>query len=81
MVDSTALVEALQSRAIAAAALDVLPQEPPIDGDPLLNYAGDNLILTPHIAWGTVEARQTAINEVAANVRAFLAGEARNRVV
>lgn len=81
LVDSGALVEALQKRTIAAAAIDVLPQEPPVDGDPLLEYAGDNLILTPHIAWGTVEARQTAIDEVAANVRAFLSGERRNRVV
>ena len=81
LVDSSALVEALRKCTIAAAAVDVLPQEPPVDGDPLLDYDGDNLIITPHIAWGTVEARQNAINEVAANLRAFLAGEARNRVV
>ena len=81
LVDTGALAEALGNGTIAAAAIDVLPQEPPIDGDPLLDYEGDNLILTPHIAWGTVEARQNAINEVAANVRAFLAGVERNRVV
>ncbi len=81
LVDSGALVEALSKGTIAAAAIDVLPQEPPIDGDPLLDYEGDNLIITPHIAWGTVEARQNAINEVAANVRAFVAGVERNRVV
>ena len=81
LVDSRALVEALQKRTIAAAAVDVLPQEPPVDGNPLLDYDGDNLIITPHIAWATVEARQNAINEVAANLQAFLAGEERNRVV
>jgi glycerate dehydrogenase len=81
LVDSHALVEALQNGTIAAAAVDVLPTEPPVAGDPLLDYAGDNLIVTPHIAWGTVEARQTALDEVAANVRAFLNGEERNRVV
>ena len=81
LIDTVALVEALRSGTIAAAAIDVLPQEPPVDGDPLLSYEGDNLILTPHIAWGTVEARQKAINELAANVRAFLAGERRNRIV
>ena len=81
LVDSAALVEALRKHTIASAAVDVLPQEPPIDGDPLLDYDGDNLIITPHIAWGTVEARQNAINEVAANLRAFLAGERRNRLV
>ena len=81
LIDSAALVAALKDGTIAAAAVDVLPQEPPVDGDPLLDYKGDNLIVTPHIAWGTVEARQNAINEVAANVRAFLAGVKRNRVV
>ena len=81
LIDTTALAEALGAGTIAAAAIDVLPQEPPFDGDRLLDYEGDNLILTPHIAWGTVEARQIAINEIAANVRAFLAGVERNRVV
>ncbi len=81
LVDSGALVKALGNGTIAAAAIDVLPNEPPVGGDPLLDYAGDNLIITPHIAWGTVEARQNAIKEVAENVRAFLAGEERNRVV
>lgn len=81
LIDSGALVDALADGTIAAAAIDVLPNEPPVHGDPLLDYEGDNLIITPHIAWGTVEARQNAIDEVAANLRAFLAGEQRNRVV
>jgi glycerate dehydrogenase len=81
LVDSSALADALRNGDIGAAAIDVLTQEPPVDGDPLLDYKGDNLILTPHIAWATAAARQTAINEVAANIRAFLAGEERNRVV
>jgi len=81
LVDSAALADALRSGEIAAAAVDVLPQEPPVDGDPLLDYDGDNLIVTPHIAWATNEARQAAINELAANARAFVAGEERNRVV
>ena len=55
--------------------------EPPVDGDPLLDYRGDNLIITPHIAWASAEARQNAIVELAANARAFQAGERRNRVV
>ena len=81
LIDSAALVEALRNGEIAAAAIDVLPQEPPVDGNPLLDYEGDNLLMTPHIAWATVEARQNAVNELAANVRAFLDGEERNRVV
>ena len=81
LVDTPALVDALSVGTIAAAAIDVLPQEPPVDGDPLLDYQGDNLILTPHIAWGTEEARQTALRELAANVAAFQDGRRRNRVV
>ena len=81
LVDSMALVHALETGEIAAAAVDVLPQEPPIDGDPLLDYAGDNLIITPHIAWGTVQARQNALDELAENIAAFQRGEERNRVV
>jgi glycerate dehydrogenase len=81
LVDSQALADALASGEIAAAAIDVLPQEPPVEGDPLLDYRGDNLVLTPHIAWATAEARQNAIDELAANTRAFLQGLERNRVV
>ena len=81
LIDSSALVAALESGTIAGAAVDVLPQEPPIDGDPLLEYEGANLIVTPHIAWATREARQNAIDELAENVAAFQAGEIRNRVV
>lgn len=81
LVDSGALAQALESGSIGAAAIDVLPQEPPTEGDPLLDYSGENLIITPHIAWATREARQTAINELAANYAAFVAGEVRHRVV
>jgi glycerate dehydrogenase len=81
LVDSTALVAALKSGRIGAAAIDVLRQEPPADSDPLLEYTGENLIVTPHNAWGAIEDRQNAINEVAANVGAFISGETRNRVV
>ena len=81
LVDSRALVAALENGQIAGAAIDVLAKEPPVDGDPLLDYAGERLIVTPHIAWATDAARQNAIDELAANVEAFLAGEERNRIV
>ena len=80
LVDSAALAEALGNGDIRAAAIDVLPKEPPVDGDPLLDYAGDNLIVTPHIAWGTRLARQNAIDELTANIAAWLNGERRCRV-
>jgi len=81
LIDSAALVDALQSGQIAAAAIDVLPKEPPVNGDPLLDYRGENLIVTPHIAWASDRSRQDSIHELAANVAAFLKGEQRNRVV
>jgi len=81
LVDSHALVAALESGQIGSAAIDVLQHEPPLDGDPLLAYSGDNLLLTPHNAWGAIGDRQNAVNELSANVKAFLIGESRNRVV
>lgn len=81
LVDSAALARALEVGEIAGAAVDVLPTEPPVNGDPLLDYAGDNLIVTPHVAWASREARQNAIDELAANAAAFIRGERRNRVV
>ena len=81
LIEPGALVAALRSGHLAGAAIDVLATEPPVAGDPLLDYAGDNLIITPHIAWGTERARQNAIDELAANAAAFLRGEGRNRVV
>lgn len=81
LVDSAALAEALRSGEILAAGIDVLPSEPPADGNPLLDYAGDNLLITPHVAWGTDRSRQDSIHELAANVAAYLQGEKRNRLV
>lgn len=81
LVDSAALVAALRAGDIAAAAIDVLPKEPPVDGDPLLDYDGSNLIVTPHIAWATSAARQAAIDELTRNIDAFQQGLTRNRVV
>jgi glycerate dehydrogenase len=81
LVDSAALAAALRRGDIAAAAIDVLPKEPPVAGDPLLDYDGDNLIVTPHIAWATNEARQAAIDELTENIAAFQQGRERNRVV
>jgi glycerate dehydrogenase len=81
LIDSTALVAALMNGEIGAAAVDVLPQEPPINGDPLLDYDGPNLMITPHVAWGSGEARQAAIGELVMNIAAFLEGSERCRVV
>ena len=81
LIDSAALAQALRARRLGGAAIDVLPQEPPVEGDPLLGGDIPNLIVTPHIAWAAREARQRCVDEMAANVEDFLAGGRRGRVV
>ncbi|HET7370630.1 MAG TPA: D-2-hydroxyacid dehydrogenase [Gammaproteobacteria bacterium] len=81
VVDTAALADALQAGRLGGAGIDVLPQEPPGDDEPLLRLDLPNLIITPHVAWAAREARQRAIDEMAANIRAFRAGEDRNRLV
>ena len=81
LVDSAALVDALRNGDIAAAAIDVLPEEPPINGNPLLDYDGPNLMMSPHVAWASNEARQAAIDQLAACAQSFLDGGTMNRVV
>jgi glycerate dehydrogenase len=81
LIDVAALAAALRARAIGGAAIDVLPQEPPVDGSPLFAPGRPNLIVTPHTAWAARESRQRCIDEMAANIAAFLAGGNRGRVV
>ena len=78
LVDESALLNALKGKCIAAAGLDVLEDEPPSLHHPLINYDGDNLIITPHVAWASRESRQNLINEVATNITAFQQGKPRN---
>ncbi|NNF60827.1 MAG: 2-hydroxyacid dehydrogenase [Gammaproteobacteria bacterium] len=81
LVDAAALANALRGHRLGGAGIDVLEQEPPVDGNPLLADNIPNLIVTPHVAWAAVEARQRAIEEMASNITAWQTGEQRNRVV
>jgi glycerate dehydrogenase len=81
LVDLPALVEALKAGDLGGAAIDVLPEEPPVNGSPLFEPGIPNLIVTPHIAWAAFEARQRAVDELALNVEDFLIGGRRGRVV
>jgi glycerate dehydrogenase len=81
LIDGHALASALKTRRLGGAGIDVLPQEPPVDGDPLLDPDIPNLLLTPHVAWAAREARQRCLDEMAANIQDFLSGGRRARVV
>lgn len=81
VVDETALAQALKSGALAGAGVDVLSEEPPVHGNPLLDPGIPNLIVTPHIAWASRGAMQIMADQLIDNIEAFVAGRAQNRVV
>jgi glycerate dehydrogenase len=80
IVDEHALAEALSAGRLGGAGVDVLSCEPPGADNPLLAPGVPNLIVTPHVAWASREARQRVIEEIAANIDAFRCGGERNRV-
>jgi glycerate dehydrogenase len=74
IVNEADLAYALDHNLIAGAALDVLDREPIDPNNPLLNLKNnDKLLITPHIAWASVEARETLIDMVCENIRVFKA--------
>jgi len=72
LVEEADLAAALREQTIAGAAVDVLSEEPPSPSNPLL-YA-PNCLITPHIAWSTLSARQRILQATVANIGAFLSG-------
>lgn len=78
LVDEQALADALNQERIYAAGLDVLTQEPPRQGSPLIGAR--HCYITPHVAWATLAARQRLMQIACDNVRAFLDGKPVNRV-
>ena len=74
LVDEQALAAALRAGHLGGAAFDVLSEEPPRQGNPLLDGDIPRLIITPHNAWGSREARQRIVGQLAENAAAFLAG-------
>jgi len=80
IVDEAALADALRAGAIGGAGMDVLTQEPPRDGNPLLADDIPNLIVTPHSAWGSHAARQRLVEQVADHIADFRAGRPGNVV-
>lgn len=81
VVDNTALYHALMDGEIAAAGLDVIEEEPLRVTNPLSQIKDSNrLIITPHLAWASVEARTRCVLGAYENIAAFLRGEDRNVV-
>jgi glycerate dehydrogenase len=80
LIDEAALIQALRQKRIAAAALDVISKEPPPSDHPVIQAAAqlENLLVTPHTAWSSREARARLLVEVKKNIEAFLRGEPRN---
>ena len=71
IINEQALAQALIERTLRGAVIDVLDQEPPPANHPLLNTEIPNLILTPHTAWASREARQRLLEQVAENIIAW----------
>lgn len=75
------LAKAIEEELIAGAALDVFEVEPIKEDNPLIRIKNkENVILTPHIAWASVEARERLFKEIIENIKAFYKGEIRGRV-
>lgn len=75
VVDEQALAKALRNGEIAGAATDVLTKEPPEDNNPLLADDIPNLIITPHCAWGSFQARTRIVEQTVENIKAFAGGK------
>ena len=76
------LAKAIDEELIAGAALDVFMVEPIPAENPLLSVKNkERLVLTPHIAWASIEARERLFSDLIENIYAFYRGESRNRIV
>lgn len=78
VVKDADLAHALNENIIAGAGIDVLSMEPPTEGNAL--FGARNIVITPHIAWASTEARQRLMAGVLGNLRGFLEGKVVNKV-
>ncbi|WP_081652914.1 D-2-hydroxyacid dehydrogenase [Candidatus Stoquefichus massiliensis] len=81
IIEENALVKVLNEGHLAGVGLDVFEHEPLLEDDAIYSIKDMNkIILTPHIAWGSIEARQRCVDEVYQNILSFFKGEDRNIV-
>ena len=78
LVDETALVAALKYGMLGGAGVDVLTEEPPKNGNPLLKARLPHLIVTPHMAWGSSEAQNKLFDILVDNINNFVEGKPQN---
>jgi glycerate dehydrogenase len=78
LINESDLAQALISKKVKAAGLDVLTQEPPTIDNPLIPL--ENCLITPHIAWAPLEARERLLHIAADNIKKFQEGIEQNRV-
>lgn len=82
VTDETALADAIESGHLGGLGADVYSQEPFDTKHPFFRLLGkSNVCLTPHMAWGSAEARARCVSAVAANIEHFLAGCSQNRII
>ncbi len=82
VVDEKAVTEAVLSRKLGGLGVDVYSAEPMQADSPYQQILGcDNVIFTPHMAWGSIDARQRCMDEVAENIKSFVSGGERSRLV
>lgn len=82
VIDEEAAAEAVKSGAIGGLGVDVYSVEPMAAESPYQSVLDcENVIFTPHMAWGAYEARVRCLDEIAKNIEAYASGEKRNRVV
>lgn len=75
------LAKAIDNNIIKGAALDVFTVEPLSEENPLLKVKNKNkLVLTPHVAWASVEARERLFNDLVDNIKCFYNGQSKNRI-
>ena len=74
------MIPALKYGSLGGAGFDVLTEEPPVNGNPLLASQLPNLIITPHMAWGSQEAMSRLFDMLADNINAFVRGQPQNQL-
>ncbi len=81
LINEGDLAEALKNREIAGAGLDVLIKEPPDSQNILLNSNLKNLLITPHVAWASIESRQRLVDQLVVNINSYISGDLDNRLI